>query len=106
MRLTAHPDGDVTLAEPEQLHRIEGLKRYINELNRDQGLGFILLRKRVTFTLVVGLLIQTASGMIVLNGFLLSLTKVEGEEEQAITEEEAIEHVLEKGRRLLDGAEY
>eukprot|EP01046_Picozoa_sp_COSAG06_P031876 COSAG06_NODE_3141_length_5786_cov_31.010902_1_plen_434_part_00 len=106
MRLTAHPDGDVTLAEPEQLHRIEGLKRYINELNRDQGLGFILLRKRVTFTLVVGLMIQTVSGMIVLNGFLLSLTKVEGEEEQAITEEEAIEHVLEKGRRLLDGAEY
>eukprot|EP01045_Picozoa_sp_COSAG04_P021105 COSAG04_NODE_2237_length_4471_cov_1.715919_2_plen_397_part_00 len=25
------------LATPEQLHRIEGLKRYINELNRDQG---------------------------------------------------------------------
>ena len=36
-----------------------------------------------------------AHGMAVLNGFLLSLTKVEGEEEQAITEEEATEHVLE-----------
>ena len=47
-----------------------------------------------------------AHGMAVLNGFLLSLTKVEGEEEQAITEEEATEHVLGKGRRALDGAEH
>ena len=113
LRLTAHSDGDVALAEPEQLHRIEGLKRCSNELNRDQGLGFILLRKRVTFTLVIGLMIQTGSATIVLNGFLLSLTKVEGEEEQqAITDEEAIEHVLEilnrsysVGHRMLDGVE-
>ena len=31
LRLTAHSDGDVALAEPEQLHRIEGLKRCSNE---------------------------------------------------------------------------
>ena len=110
LRLTAHSDGDVTLAEPEQLHRIEGLKRYSNELNRDQGLGFILLRKRVTFTLVIGLMIQTGSATIVLNGFLLSLTK--GEEAHAVTDEEAIEHVLEilnrscsVGHRMLGGVE-
>jgi hypothetical protein len=32
-------DGAVTLATSEQLHRIEGLHRYINELNKNQGLG-------------------------------------------------------------------
>ena len=110
LRLTTHSDGDVALAEPEQLHRIEGLKRCSNELNRDQGLGFILLRKRVTFTLVIGLMIQTGSATIVLNGFLLSLTK--GEEAHAVTDEEAIEHVLEilnrsysVGHRMLGGVE-
>jgi hypothetical protein len=56
-------DGTVTLATSEQLHRIEGLKRYINEQNRDQGLGFLLLRKRITFTFVLGLLIQTVGAM-------------------------------------------
>jgi hypothetical protein len=52
-------DGTVTLATSEQLHRIEGLNRYINELNKNQGLGFLVLRKRITFTLVMGLMIQT-----------------------------------------------
>ena len=35
-------DGAVTLATAEQLHQIEGLNRYINELNKNQGLGFLL----------------------------------------------------------------
>ena len=56
-------DGTVTLATSEQLHRIEGLERYINALNKNQGLGFLVLRKRITFTLVMGLLIQTVSAM-------------------------------------------
>jgi hypothetical protein len=63
LRLNVDADGTVLLATSEQLHRIEGLKRYINELNKDQGLGFLVLRKRITFTLVVGMLIQTLSSM-------------------------------------------
>eukprot|EP01051_Picozoa_sp_SAG22_P012373 SAG22_NODE_1280_length_4899_cov_5.374792_2_plen_376_part_00 len=52
LRVTAKADGTAELATAEELHRIEGLKRYINELNRDQGLGFVLLRKKITFTFV------------------------------------------------------
>ena len=37
LRVTAKDGEPAKLATPEQLHRIEGLKRYINELNRDQG---------------------------------------------------------------------
>eukprot|EP01050_Picozoa_sp_SAG11_P015463 SAG11_NODE_2008_length_3927_cov_7.898903_3_plen_74_part_00 len=53
----------------------------------------------------LGLLIQTVSGMMVLNGALVSMVKVEGEEKHAISEEEVIEQVLEKGRRALGGVE-
>ena len=52
LRVTVKADGTAELATAEELHRIEGLKRYINELNRDQGLGFVLLRKKITFTFV------------------------------------------------------
>jgi hypothetical protein len=52
LRVTVKADGTAELATADELHRIEGLKRYINELNRDQGLGFVLLRKRITFTFV------------------------------------------------------
>ena len=70
----------MTLATSEQLHRIEGLNRYINELNKNQGLGFLVLRKRITFTLVMGLLIQTVSAMLVINTTLMSIATVEGED--------------------------
>jgi hypothetical protein len=52
LRVTAKADGTAELATADELHRIEGLKRYINELNKDQGLGFLLLRKKITFTFV------------------------------------------------------
>eukprot|EP01046_Picozoa_sp_COSAG06_P061725 COSAG06_NODE_13652_length_1235_cov_1.310739_3_plen_128_part_00 len=52
LRVTVRADGTAELATVEQGHRIEILKRYINELNRDQGLGFVLLRKKITFTFV------------------------------------------------------
>lgn len=37
LRVTPRTDGTAELATAHELHRIEGLKRYINELNRDQG---------------------------------------------------------------------
>jgi hypothetical protein len=52
LRVTVKADGTAELATADELHRIEGLKRYINELNKDQGLGFVLLRKKITFTFV------------------------------------------------------
>ena len=78
-------DGTVTLATSEQGHRIEILNRYINELNKNQGLGFLILRKRITSTLVMGLLTQTVSAaMLVVSSTLMSIATVEGEEEQDI----------------------
>ena len=75
----------MTLATAEQGHQIEILNRYINELNKNQGLGFLVLRKRITFTLVMGLLIQTVSAMLVINTTLMSILTVEGEEKQALS---------------------
>ena len=46
------PDGRVVLTSPENLTRIDGLRRYLRELNRHQGLGFSVRRKRITSTLV------------------------------------------------------
>jgi hypothetical protein len=46
------PDGRVVLTSPENLTRIDGLRRYLRELNRHQGLGFSVRRKRITSTFV------------------------------------------------------
>jgi hypothetical protein len=80
-------DGAVTLATAEQGHQIEVLNRYINELNKNQGLGFLVLRKRITFTLVMGLLIQTVSAMIVVSSTLMSIATVEVVEEEDLKED-------------------
>ena len=53
--------------------------RYINVLNRGQGLGVLFLRKRITYTLVMGLLIQTVSAMIVVNTTLMSIWHAEND---------------------------
>ena len=90
-------DGTVTLATSEQGHRIEILNRYINELNKNQGLGFLVARKRITFTLVMGLLIQTVSAMLVVSSTLMSIATVEGEEEQEIVKEDQAIEVTNRG---------
>ena len=75
----------MTLATSEQGHRIEVLERYTSKLNKAQGLGFLVLRKRITSTLVMGLLTQTVSAaMLVVSSTLMSIATVEGEEEQDI----------------------
>lgn len=81
LRIGPRPsDWRVQLATPEQGHRIEILKRYMNELNRDQGLGFIFFRKRINYTLVYKLMTEAVSALWLLNGILLSILKVEGKE--------------------------
>ena len=79
--MNAGDDGTVTLATSEQGHRIEIFNRYINELNKNQGLGFLVLQKRITFMQVMGLLIQTVSAMPVVIT-LMKLATMEGEGEQ------------------------
>ena len=57
LRVNAGDGGTVTLATSEQLHRMGlGLNSYINELNKNQGLGFLVLRMRITSTLMMGLM--------------------------------------------------
>ena len=100
LRVVAKEGEPAQLATPEQLHRIEGLKRYINELNRDQGLGILFLRKRITYTLVMGMLIQTVSAMVVINTTLQSVLHDTEEEIAAVTAEES---VIEAAEAALTG---
>ena len=83
LRVNAVDDQPAKLATLEQGQRIEILKRYISELNRDQGLGVLILKKRITFTLVMGMLIQTVSAMVVINTTLMSIVHAEKDEEAA-----------------------
>ena len=77
-------DGAVTLATTEQGHQIEVLNRYINELNKNQGLGFLVLQKRITFMQVMGLLIQTVSAMPVVIT-LMTIATVDGDVDEDVT---------------------
>ena len=51
---TEGPGGadDVKMASQEELLRIERLHGYVKGLNRGQGMGFTLKRKRITYTYV------------------------------------------------------
>ena len=93
-------DQPAKLATLEQGQRIEILKRYISELNRDQGLGVLILKKRITFTLVMGMLIQTVSAMVVINTTLQSVLHDTEEEIAAVTAEES---VIEAAEAALTG---
>ena len=56
------------------------------------------MRKRITYTLVMGMLIQTVSAMVVINTTLMSIVHAERDEEAAIVDEETvIEQALGKG---------
>ena len=77
LRFQRQPGGGITLAEGKRLLQIEGLERAIQGLNRGQGLGFCVMGKRVTRTLVLGLLIQSMSAMLVINGTMMQFVGVE-----------------------------
>ena len=100
LRVNAVDDQPAKLATLEQGQRIEILKRYISELNRDQGLGVLILKKRITFTLVMGMLIQTVSAMVVINTTLQSVLHDTEEEIAAVTAEES---VIEAAEAALTG---
>ena len=48
------------------------------------------MRKRITYTLVMGMLIQTVSAMVVINTTLMSILHAEKDEEAAIVGEETV----------------
>ena len=100
LRVSTVDDQPAKLATLEQGQRIEILKRYISELNRDQGLGVLILKKRITFTLVMGMLIQTVSAMVVINTTLQSVLHDTEEEIAAVTAEES---VIEAAEAALTG---
>ena len=100
LRVNAADDQPAKLATLEQGQRIEMLERYISELNRDQGLGVLILKKRITFTLVMGMLIQTVSAMVVINTTLQSVLHDTEEEIAAVTAEES---VIEAAEAALTG---
>ena len=93
-------DQPAKLATLEQGQRIEMLERYISELNRGQGLGVLVLKKRITFTLVMGMLIQTVSAMVVINTTLQIVLHDTEEEIAAVTAEEG---VIEAAEAALTG---
>eukprot|EP01043_Picozoa_sp_COSAG02_P042707 COSAG02_NODE_3652_length_6414_cov_10.240222_1_plen_452_part_00 len=96
LRLTTAEGQPTKLATPEEGHRIEILKRYIEELNKNQGMGVLVLKKRITFALVMGLMIQSVSAMIVINTTLMSILHAGQEGLAAVgVEESVIEVALE-----------
>ena len=100
LRVNAVDGQPAKLATLEQGQRIEILKRYIGELNRDQGLGVLILKKRITFTLVMGMLIQTVSAMVVINTTLQSVLHDTEEEIAAVAAEGS---VIEAAEAALTG---
>ena len=73
----------------------------VGDMNRDQGLGVLILKKRITtFTLVMGMLIQTVSAMVVINTTLQTVLHDTEEEIAAVTAEES---VIEAAEAALTG---
>ena len=77
------PD-DIKMAGQEELMKIERLFGFVKGLNRGQGMGFTMKRKRITYTLVVDLVTSVAPLCAVGFPLLLKYTKLEGEEETTL----------------------
>ena len=54
------------------------------------SVGVLFLRKRITYTLVIGLMIQTVSAMIVINTTLMSILHAKADASSAISAEQAV----------------
>ena len=68
----------------EQDQRIESLLRYVRNLNGGKGMGFMISRKRISHSFVVSMTARAASSMLFLFPILLSLTRVEEEEDELL----------------------
>jgi hypothetical protein len=64
----------------EQQQAMEYLLRYVRGLNRGRGMGFVIQRKRISYSFVLTMSVRAASAMLFIFPLMLSLTKVEEEE--------------------------
>jgi hypothetical protein len=70
------------LLQPSSLIRIEGICRYAMELNRSQGLGFCLYKRRITPALVTSVLIKSILWMLITFPSLSILALIHSEQQQ------------------------
>ena len=71
----------------DEIFRIEHLRNYVADLNRGRGMGFVVSRKRISFSFVLSVTIKVASTMGVVFPIMLSLTRVELQEDGMLGEE-------------------
>jgi hypothetical protein len=78
--------GEATLRVPtrEQDQRTESVLRYVRGLNRGRGMGFVIQRKRISYSFVLTMAIKAASAMVLLFPVMLSLTRVEADEDEKL----------------------
>jgi hypothetical protein len=62
---------------------------YVRGLNRGRGMGFVLFRKRISHSFVVALAMKLTSVMTISFPVILSLTRVEQQEEDILNNTEA-----------------
>jgi hypothetical protein len=82
LRRVEGPGGanDISMASTDELMKIEALVSYVKGMNRGQGMGFAIKRKRITFTLVLDIAVTVASVMAVAFPMMLGVIEVEGED--------------------------
>jgi len=74
--------GEATVRIPtkDQQLNAEYMLRYVRGLNRGHGMGFVIQRKRISYSFVLTMTARVLSAMVFLFPVMLSLTRVEGEE--------------------------
>jgi hypothetical protein len=74
--------GEATVRIPTKAQQLnaEYMLRYVRGLNRGHGMGFVIQRKRISYSFVLTMTARVLSAMVFLFPVMLSLTRVEGEE--------------------------
>ena len=68
----------------EQRDIIEHIYGYVRNLNRGKGMGFMVMRKRISHSFVMTMAARALSSMLFLFPVILSLTQVEQEEDKLL----------------------
>jgi hypothetical protein len=68
----------------EQEQHIGHLFHYVRGLNRGRGMGFVMQRKRISYSFVLTMAVRAASAMLFLFPVMLTLTGVEEGEDKLL----------------------
>ena len=68
---------DIIMPTNDEILRIEHVHSYLRNLNRGRGMGFVIGRKRISYSFVLSMAIKAASAMVFLFPIMLSFTQVE-----------------------------